>query len=120
MLKAYKVEIKPTLKQIQKINQSIGVCRWLYNEYLVTNNQLYKQYKEGFINKKQAFVSANDFDKHINNEVKVLEEYSWINDCGSKARKKAIQNAETAYKRFFKGISNFPNFKKKNKQNIGF
>ncbi|WP_368073578.1 helix-turn-helix domain-containing protein, partial [uncultured Clostridium sp.] len=26
LLKAYKVEIKPTTKQIQKIEQSIGVC----------------------------------------------------------------------------------------------
>ena len=111
--RAYKVEIKPTLKQIQKINQSIGVCRWLYNEYLATNNQLYAQYKEGFIDKKQAFMSANDFDKYINNEVKILEEYSWINNCGSKARKKAIQNADTAYKRFFKGQSKLPRFKKK-------
>ena len=33
LLKSYKVEIKPTTKQIQKIEQSIGVCRWLYNEY---------------------------------------------------------------------------------------
>src|SRR5699024_8587676 len=55
----------------------------------------------------------------INNEVKVLEEYSWINNCGSKARKKAIQNAEISYKRFFKGQSRFPRFKKKNKSNIG-
>ena len=116
--KAYKVEIKPTKKQIQKINQSIGICRWLYNEYLAINNQLYAQYKEGFIDKKQAFINANDFDKHINNEVKVLEEYSWINNCGSKARKKAIQNAETAYKRFFKGQSKFPRFKKKNKSDV--
>lgn len=46
-------------------------------------------------------MSANDFDKYINNEIKVLDEYSWINNCGSKARKKAIQNAETAYKKFF-------------------
>ena len=117
-LKAYKVEIRPTQKQIQKINQSIGVCRWLYNEYLTTNNQLYAQFKEGLIDKKQAFMSANDFDKYINNEVKVLEEYSWINNCGSKARKKAIQNAETAYKRFFKGQSKFPKFKKKNKSHV--
>ena len=57
-LKAYKVEIKPTQKQINKINQSIGVCRWLYNEYLTTNNQLYAQYKEGFIDKKQAFING--------------------------------------------------------------
>ena len=118
LLKAYKVEIKPTLKQIQKINQSIDVCRWLYNEYLATNNQLYVQYKNGFIDKKQAFMSAIDFDKYINNEVKVLDEYSWINNCGSKARKKAILNAETAYKRFFKGKSKFPRFKKKNKSNV--
>ena len=63
-------------------------------------------------------MSTNDFDKYINNEVKVLEEYSWINNCGSKARKKAIQNAETAYKRFFKGQSKFPKFKKKNKSDV--
>ncbi len=118
MQRAYKVEIKPTARQIQKINQNIGICRWLYNEYLSTNNQLYVQFKEGLIDKKQAFMSANDFDKHINNEVKVLDEYSWINDCGSKARKKAIQNAETAYKRFFKGQSKFPKFKKKNKSDV--
>ena len=118
MLKAYKVEIKPTTKQIQKINQSIGVCRWLYNEYLSTNNQLYTKYKNGFIDKKQVFMSANDFDKYINNEIKVLDEYSWINNCGSKARKKAIQNAEIAYKRFFKGQAKFPKFKKKNKCDV--
>ena len=118
LLKAYKVEIKPTVKQIQKINQGMGVCRWLYNEYLATNNQLYVQYKEGLIDKKQAFMNANDFDKYINNEVKTLEEYSWINNCGSKARKKSIQNAEIAYKRFFKGQSKFPRFKKKNKSDI--
>ena len=118
LLRAYKVEIKPTQKQIEKINKSIGICRWLYNEYLSTNNKLYNKYKQGLIDKKQAFMSANDFDKHINNEVKVLEEYSWINNCGSKARKKAIQNAEIAYKRFFKGKSKFPRFKKKNKSDV--
>ena len=116
--RAYKVEIKPTPSQIKKINQSIGVCRWLYNEYLATNNKLYAQFKEGLIDKKQAFMSANDFDKYVNNEVKVLDEYSWINNCGSKARKKAIKNAETAYKRFFKGQSSFPKFKKKNKSDV--
>ena len=63
-------------------------------------------------------MSANNFDKYINNEVKTLAEYTWINNCGSKARKKAICNAETAYKRFFKGQSKFPRFKKKNKQEV--
>ena len=119
MLKAYKVEINPTQIQKQKINQSIGICRWLYNQYLWNNKQLYEQFKNNGIDKKESFMSANDFDKYINNEVKVQEEYNWINSCGSKARKKAIQNAETSYKRFFKGQSRFPKFKKKNKSNVG-
>ena len=118
LLKAYKTEIKPTQQQIDKINQNIGVCRWVYNEYIAKNKELYNQYKNGLIDKKHAFISANDFDKYINHEVKTLEEYSWINNCGSKARKKAIQNAEMAYKRFFKGQSKFPKFKKKNKSDI--
>ena len=119
MLKAYKVEINPTLEQKQKINQSIGICRWLYNQYLWKNKELYERYKNGEIDKKQSFMSANDFAKYINNEVKILEEYKWINECGSKARKKSIVNAETSYKRFFKGQSKFPRFKKKNKSNVG-
>ena len=118
MKRAYKTEIKPTQRQIEKINQSIGICRWLYNSYIGKNKELYELYKQDLIPKEKAFISANDFDKYINNEVKVLEKYKWINNCGAKARKKAIQNAETAYRRFFNGQSKFPRFKKKNKSDV--
>ena len=118
MLKAYKTEINPSEQQKQKINQGIGVCRYLYNSYLAKNQELYKQYKDGLIDKKQAFISANDFDKYINHEVKTLEEYIWINSCGSKSRKKSICNAETSFKRFFKGESKFPRFKKKKNNDV--
>lgn len=118
MLKAYKVEINPTKQQMQKINQNIGVCRWLYNNYLATNKDLYMQFKDGLIDKKKSFITANNFDKYINNEVKTLEEYSWINSCGSKARKQSIINAEVSFKRFFKGLSSYPKFKKKNNQDV--
>lgn len=119
LLKTYKTEIKPTAEQKVKIAQSMGVCRWLYNEFIAKNRELYQEFKDEKLDKKQAFMSAYDFDKYINNEVKVLPEYSWINTCGSKARKKAIQNAEVAFKRFFQGKSKFPKFKKKSKSNIG-
>ena len=71
MKRAYKTEIKPREKQIQKINQSIGICRWLYNSYIAKNKELYELYKQDLIPKEKAFMSANDFDKYINNEVKV-------------------------------------------------
>jgi hypothetical protein len=34
MLKAYKTEFKPTPEQMTKIVQAMGVCRFLYNQYL--------------------------------------------------------------------------------------
>ena len=49
------------------------------------------------------FVTANEFDKHVNHKLK--KELPWINLCGSKARKKALVNAEQAFKRFFAGTS---------------
>lgn len=118
MLKSYRVEIKPTSQQIQKIEQSMGICRWLYNSYIMKNQALYTEFIAGNIDKKQAFMSAYEFDKYINNEIKVLNEYKWINECGAKARKKAICNAETVYKKFMSGKSKNLRLKKKNKNNV--
>lgn len=118
MLKSFKTEIKPTQQQIIKINQSIGICRYLYNSYIAKNKELYELYKQDKIEKKDSFMSANDFDKYINHDIKTQADYQWIDDCGSKARKKSICNAETAFKKFFKGKSSFPRFKKKSEQNV--
>ena len=86
-------------------------------QYFAKNKELYNQYKNGLISKKEAFIDANDFDKYINNEVKVQNDFKWINTCGTKARKKAIVNAENAYKRFFKGTK-LPKFKKKKNKDV--
>lgn len=118
LIKSYKTEIKPTKQQIVKINQSIGICRFLYNSYIAKNKELYELYKQGEIDKNHSFMSANDFDKYINHEIKTQNEFKWIDNCGAKARKKSMCNAETAFKRFFKCKSKFPKFKKKNKQDI--
>ena len=37
MLQTYKTEIHPTKDQMIKINQSLGVCRFLYNKYIREN-----------------------------------------------------------------------------------
>lgn len=34
MKRAYLIEIKPTTEQINKIRQTIGVCRYVYNLYI--------------------------------------------------------------------------------------
>lgn len=74
-------------------------------------------YQHGLLDSHQKyFVSANDFDKYVNHKLKI--ELPWINECGSKARKKALVNAETAFKKFFNGLAGFPRFKKKSNQDV--
>lgn len=116
---AYKTEIKPTAEQIKKIRRSIGICRWLYNKYIETNKKLYRMYQRGLLDKNQPyFMTANGFDKYVNNKLKIQEQYSWINKCGSKARKKILLNAECAFRNFFAGNTAFPKFKKKNDEDV--
>lgn len=117
LLKAFKTEIAPTRKQKGKIICSIGIARFLYNQYIAYNKKLYKMYQRGLLDSRQKhFVTAKDFDKYVNHNLKI--KLPWIDECGSKARKKALVNAENAFRRFFNGLAGFPRFKKKSNQDV--
>ena len=74
-------------------------------------------YQRGLLDSRQKhFVTAKDFDKYVNHNLKI--KLPWIDECGSKARKKALVNAENAFKRFFDGLAGFPRFKKKSNQDV--
>lgn len=107
--RAYKIEINPTKEQALKINKTIGTCRYVYNLYLAKNKECYEN--DG------SFMSGYDFSKWLNNEY-LQDNDVWIKEVSSKAVKQAIMNGNTAFKRFFKGESRFPRFKKKRNQNI--
>ena len=111
MLKSFKTEINPTIDQIQKINKTIGTCRYVYNFYIAYNKENYASEKK--------FISGMDFQKWLNNTyLKENPEYLWIKEVSSKSVKKSIMNAENAYKRFFKHQTNFPKYKKKNRTDV--
>ena len=111
MLKAYKVEIKPTCEQIIKIHKTIGVSRFIYNFYIAHNKEVYAKDKK--------FISGMEFSKWLNNEyVPNNQDKIWIKEVSSKATKQAIMNGEKAFKSFFKGLSGFPKFKKKKNQDV--
>ena len=44
MLRSYKTKIKPTIEHRNKINRSIGTCRFIYNFYLAHNREIYHQF----------------------------------------------------------------------------
>ncbi|MBR4904171.1 MAG: transposase [Selenomonadaceae bacterium] len=110
MLRAYKTEILPNKQQALKIRQTLGTCRYLYNLYLASNFEVYEKLGNGF------FVTAFTFDKYVNHVVK--KELTWIDDCGAKARKQALKNAERAFKNYMSGKTNCPKFKKKRQQKV--
>jgi putative transposase len=110
-MRAYKTEILPTEEQRRIIHQTIGVCRFIYNFYLAHNKEVYEKDKK--------FVSGMGFSKWLNNEfVPNNSEYNWIKEVSSKAVKQAIMNGEKAFKKFFKGESKFPRFKKKRNNDV--
>ena len=111
MKRAYKIEIKPTEEQKVKINQSIGVARFIYNFYIAYNKEIYE--------KEKRFVSGIDFSKWLNNEyIPKNQNMKWIKDVSSKSTKQSIMNADKAFRDFFKKTKGFPKFKKKKNQDV--
>ena len=108
MFKSFKTEIMPTPEQKEIILRTIGVCRFVYNLYVGVNMERLEQGK--------PFMSGMTFSVWLNNAyLPANPEKLWIKQVSSKAVKRAIMNAENAYRRFFKGLSGFPRFKKKGK-----
>lgn len=106
MLKSYKTEINPTLEQRQRINKTIGVCRYVYNFYLAHSKELYES--------GQKFMTGKDFSKWLNNSyLPDNPDKLWIKEVSSKSVKRSIENGYTAFKRFFEHKTEYPKFKKK-------
>ena len=112
MYKAIKIELKLTNEQKIKVNKTIGTERFIYNEYIKYNQE---QYELG-----NKFVSAFEFSKYINNVyLPSNPDKKWIKDVSSKSISQAMIYGEKAFKNFFKGLSAFPVFKKKGKNELG-
>lgn len=111
ILRVYKTEINPTKEQADKIRQTIGVCRFIYNLYLAENK---RRYENG-----EKFFSYVDFSRWLNhNYLKENPDKLWIKDVSTKSVTHSVINANTAFKNFFKGLSKYPRFKKKDKPDV--
>ncbi len=112
-MKTYRIEVKLNNIQKEKYNKTVGVCRFIYNLYLITNKE---RYDNGL-----KFQSSYSFSKYLNNEYRIEHpENNWIQEVSSKAVKQVIINSEKAFKRFFKGMSKYPKCKKKGKNDPSF
>ena len=100
IIKGYRIRLLPTKEQEVLIKKSIGTARFVYNWCLSKQR------------KSDKFISDGDLRKELT-KLKRTDKYNWLSDVGCNVIKQAAKDLCNAYKRFFKGISEKPKFKKK-------
>jgi putative transposase len=101
-LKAYKYRLYPTAEQKVLIEKHIGSCRFVYNWALAQKIETYEQTKK----------SISQFD--LNKKITALRvEKPWLTEVNSQSLQGMTKNLESAFKKFFREKTGFPNFKSK-------
>ena len=110
MILGKKIRLYPTQEHEQKLWQSVGTARFIYNWTLARQEE---NYKNG-----GKFISDNDLRK----ELTILKkaELNWLNEVSNNVAKQAVKDACDAYKKFFKGLSDKPRFKSRRKSKPSF
>lgn len=111
LIKTIKVMLVPNNKQKSKMFQYANANRYIYNWTL-------EQQKSNDENGGK-FISDGDLRKKLT-QLKKTEEYNWLNNISNNVTKQSVKDACDSYKRFFKGLSQFPKFKSKKKTRPSF
>ena len=102
MYKAFKYRLYPTEKQKELIKKHISSSRFVYNLALETKTTAYASQK----------INITNFEL-VKQLPELKKECEWLREVNSQSLQQTIINLDTAYKRFFKGISDFPRYKKR-------
>lgn len=110
MILGKRVRLFPTKEQEQKLWQSVGTARFIYNWTLTRQEE---NYKSG-----GKFISDNDLRK----ELTILKktELNWLNQVSNNVAKQAVKDGCEAYRNFFKGLADRPKFKSRRKAKPAF
>lgn len=97
-----KIRLYPTKEQAQKIDKTIGCCRYVYNYMLKRQEKIYFRRKE--------HLSYIDMQNLLPDMKKYLP---WLTEADSQALKYTCRQLANAYKNFFKGLCDKPKLKRK-------
>lgn len=100
--KASKGRLYPDKEQSNKINQTLGHCRYIYNQMLKRQEKIYKRRGE--------HMSYNE----MQNLLPAMKKYkAWLKEADSQALKYTCHQLDNAFNRFFNGLGSYPVLKKK-------
>ncbi|UZW15898.1 RNA-guided endonuclease TnpB family protein [Clostridium pasteurianum] len=110
MILANKVRVIPNIEQQQKLWQSVGTARFIYNWTLAKQEE---NYKNG-----GKFINDGDLRKELT--ILKKSELNWLSGVSNNVAKQAVKDGCNAYKRFFKGLADKPRFKSRRKSKPSF
>lgn len=117
-------EIRPSNIQRNALMQHAGNARWTYNWALNRHKEAYQEWLSlGKPKKWKKWPNAISLHKELNLLKKVpLEEggVPWMYEASKASPQEALRNLDDAFKRFFKGLAEYPKFKSRNKRIGGF
>ncbi len=101
--KAFKFRIYPDSEQQAELAIQFGCVRFVYNHYRAVREEYF--YETG--------TGLNYYDCQNDLSERLKEEYPWLKTADSQALQAAIRDLDAAYKNFFDGRADYPNFKRK-------
>jgi putative transposase len=110
MILAKKVRIIPNVEQEQRLWQSVGTARFIYNWTLARQEE---NYKNG-----GKFIKDGDLRKELT--ILKKSELNWLNEVSNNVAKQAVKDGCNAYKNFFKELADKPKFKSRRKSKPSF
>jgi putative transposase len=100
--KAFRYRIYPTTEQKFFLERHFGCCRFVYNYFLALRSEKWKN--------EQVRISGFDCKKMLPD---VKCQFPWLTKVNSQSLQYAVLNLESAYRRFFKRLGQYPKFHKK-------
>lgn len=99
---AAKCRAYPNKSQSKAIRHTLDCCRYVYNHMVARNNKVYERRKEHL-----SYIA-------MQNLLPKMKGYlPWLKDADSQALKYACRQVDTAFQKFFKYETGYPNFHSK-------
>ena len=107
-----KIRLYPTPEQFQMFLKTDGCRRFIYNKYVESMEQFYKDNIKGKnLTKEQKKEIYEQFKYKTEKQLK--EEYTFLKEVSSVALQQGRKDAQKAYRDFFKGKKGKPHFQKR-------
>ena len=110
MNKGVKFRIYPNKSQQSLINQTLGCCRLIYNKGLAMRKESFDNGLKIGYKETSAMLTG----------LKKDNEYFFLKDADSIALQQSLRDLDSAFKRFFKKLGGYPNFKSKHNHNQSY